>query len=379
MISLSFALVLAAVNTVTVGTYDYGAVVAGQRVEHVFILENPSEIPLRVLKAEPTNRLELGEYDQTIPPGGRGRFPVTLDTRDHYGRLERGLMLDVERGDTLESLRFIILGFVHLPVEVRLLEEESQVRAYRGDPLYAVFGIRDWSGRPEPLRPEVELTPELAGPFKASITPDREPGAYRLRVEAPGPVPDGEHRGQALLRTSVPEYAFLPIPVALTVLDPFTLSPDALQFNIAFLFHRVRFPVPCQAYSDGAFTRPYGPPVEGDAWSVLQDLGERLRVGRGDLSVWVDAGCVQKVEPTPARLAKAVVLREAHGKAFRVLSVSVDHPALSVFSRSEGPSQASVVVSLKEEPAAPFEAVLTVRTDAPGHEVVTVPITVVKE
>lgn len=362
-------------DTALLETHDFGDVAAGTVVTHEFVLENPTDGPMAILATDGGCRLVLEEGPEVIPARSQGVFKVSLDTHDHAGPLSRGLNIEYAAGDHLKSVRFIIKGMIHPLLELTRVEEASTLRALTGDPLVQVIEARAWADGVERLSLSA-----MTGPLAAAILPGSDPKRMTVKVSPTTPLPAGDHDFMLRLTSNVPEYQFVEAPIRFSVLDPFQVEPDAVVFHTLPMFHGVILPQPCQAYSDAGFRVPVSTPVQGGNWYLLEERSDgRAFIGSPDLRVWVDAACIRPKPADPAKRAKTIFLREARNQPFRVLSASVDHSALSAFTRTEGIGRVAIVITLLEEPAQATNGMLTIRTNYPGREVITVPITIVPE
>lgn len=371
MLTLLLSLLLAP-DTALLGTHDFGDVAAGTVVTHAFVLENPTDGPMAILSVEAGCRLFIEEKPEMVPAHAHGIFKVALNTHDHDGPLSRGLNIEYAAGDDLKSVRFIVKGKVHPLLELSRVEEASTLRALSGDPLVQVIEARAWSGKVDRL-----VLTAIEGPLAAEVLPGSDPKRLSVKVSPASSLQVGDHDLILRLASNVPEYQSVEVPIRFSVLDPFQVEPASLVFKTLPLFHGVVFPQPCQAYSDAAFQVPASAPAQGAAWYLLEETPDgRAFIGSPDLRVWVDASCIRRRPPDPAKCSKTIYLREARHKPFRVLSASGDNPALSVFARTDGPGRVAIVVTLLEDLVEKTRTTVTIQTDYPGREIITVPVTI---
>jgi len=59
-------------------TFDFGAVFEDRALTHTFVIRNTGSAPLRIEEVDPDCACTVPQYDQTIPPGGRGNITLTI-------------------------------------------------------------------------------------------------------------------------------------------------------------------------------------------------------------------------------------------------------------------------------------------------------------
>lgn len=74
-------------------TFDFGEVKEGSTVSHDFIVENIGNADLKIEQVGPTCGCLKSDFDESIPPGGKGRITLTVDFTGHQGPLERTVVV----------------------------------------------------------------------------------------------------------------------------------------------------------------------------------------------------------------------------------------------------------------------------------------------
>ena len=80
--------------TVEEPSFDFGAVLQGDKVEHTFHLINRGDAPLEIHKVKTTCGCTVArDYPREIAAGGSGEMTVTFDSSHRRGRQEKGITL----------------------------------------------------------------------------------------------------------------------------------------------------------------------------------------------------------------------------------------------------------------------------------------------
>lgn len=84
-------------------TFDFGEVKEGSIVSHDFIVENVGNADLKIEQVGPTCGCLKSEFDESIPPGGKGRITLTVDFAGHQGPLERTVVVVTNDSDSPDA------------------------------------------------------------------------------------------------------------------------------------------------------------------------------------------------------------------------------------------------------------------------------------
>lgn len=188
---------------------DFGAVPAGQIVEEVFVVDNPTRAPLGLSLRAASCRCSVDMEETAVVAGGRAKVRVQLATQTLGGEVVRVVELattDPER----ETLQLVLRGRVDRPVRAdpevlyfpQIASGRRSVREVELLPAagVAILRVRSASGR--------------LGLGRASDQPER---GLRVRVAPPAGLPAGGHedrlivelRGAALAQVEIPVLFFV--------------------------------------------------------------------------------------------------------------------------------------------------------------------------
>lgn len=65
--------------------HDFKNVLEGETLSHTFEVQNQGDEPLRIERVNPECTCSVAHFDPLIPPGGRGKITVKIDTRGFEG------------------------------------------------------------------------------------------------------------------------------------------------------------------------------------------------------------------------------------------------------------------------------------------------------
>lgn len=75
-------------------SYDFGTVVEGEKVDHLFTISNSSKTPLYILEARTSCGCTVTEYEKgAIHEGQFSEIRVTFDTSDKNGHQEKNVRI----------------------------------------------------------------------------------------------------------------------------------------------------------------------------------------------------------------------------------------------------------------------------------------------
>ena len=186
--------------SVELSSHDFGLVWAGDALRHSFTLRNTGTAPLKINSVKPGCGCTVaGSYPRSIPPGGSGIFPFTLDsTKLRSGTFTKTITITTNDTAT-PQLRLYLRG-----------EAKHQITV---NPTSASFGVL--TDNKTPTERVVRLTNNMTEPLKLTLAPqpttskfdfelvETEPGqAYELRVTTKPPYPTGFPRATATINTN---------------------------------------------------------------------------------------------------------------------------------------------------------------------------------
>lgn len=207
--------------------HDFGVVEQGTPVEHLFVVRNAGEDPLRIESVRGTCACTVATGGgTTVPPGDFVHVAVRLDTARLSGRTVKTVTL-VTDDAALPTHPLTLMGTVRTDLTLT-------------PPALFLGRVR----RGETVRREVQLLPGAgAGEFTAerveTDTPavrarlaTREGGAQALEVELDGSVAAGRFDDVVRIRTTSPRQPLLELPVFGVVETDVAVLPPRVTFGI---------------------------------------------------------------------------------------------------------------------------------------------------
>lgn len=189
--------------------YDFGQVVSGDPIEHVFQFTNSGNATLEILGVYPACHCTIpGDYTRQVTPGQTGQVTLLLDTTDLQGPVTKTTVVS-----TTDPAHFnLVLSFkgtVWKPIEI--VPATLVLRPILGEDSGATNSVRLISHLSQPLTLGVPatdnpaLTPELA-----TLIPGRE---FRLSVRTGAVARASMAQGTISLKTGSSRLPVLAIPV----------------------------------------------------------------------------------------------------------------------------------------------------------------------
>lgn len=204
--------------------HDFGKVVRGPPVEHVFLVRNPGPAPARVLRVLLTPPLVATSLPAAIPAGGEGAVRVRLDTAKVSGLFEGEVVVFLE-GAT-QPASFAMRGTAVGSVEVSP-RPAMFASAVRGDRKTAEVELV--SHEPEPLR--IERVESASPRFMAHVDELERGRRYRLRITTRPDAPIGRAQELILVHTSSRSTPVLRITAFTNVHERVYTFPDAVELG----------------------------------------------------------------------------------------------------------------------------------------------------
>jgi uncharacterized protein DUF1573 len=169
--------------TVEERNYDFGIILQGERVEHVFSLKNSGDAPLKIKQVRPScGCTAVNLSTQTIPPGGSGEIKTTFNSAGFQGKVRKEI--SVESNDAVAPVYSLTLvGTIREEIEVSpKILEFGKVRV--NTPKTLEFTIDNRSKVPmiiqslKPSMPQAEVKggknaifPGESATFSVTVTP----------------------------------------------------------------------------------------------------------------------------------------------------------------------------------------------------------------
>ena len=130
-------------------TFEFPTVPAGQMVLHDFIVQNNGDAPLLIEEVEPDCGCTAVDFSKQIPPNGKGKVTVKLNTIDYGGNFITKYVEIFSNDPKKPVTNLIIKGTVD-----KFIEET--------EPLFA--RLKGIAG--EKMETEATITPSIKYPFK---------------------------------------------------------------------------------------------------------------------------------------------------------------------------------------------------------------------
>ncbi len=129
-------------------TFDFGTVQEGQPLSHTFVIENRGGQALKIEEVDPDCACTVPDYDESIPPGGKGKVTLTIRPFTVLNKFRKKTVVytnDPEHPQTT----LVVTGVVTPLIEV----QPANIVRFVGDPR-------------EPKQSEVRFISHLSGPWE---------------------------------------------------------------------------------------------------------------------------------------------------------------------------------------------------------------------
>jgi hypothetical protein len=207
-------------------TSDFGQVLAGELVKHVFTFTNAGAGNLVISKVQPgCGCTSAGQWTRLVKPGETGCIPIQLNTAGFVGKIAKAILV------TCNDPRQPILSLNLRGTARRAMDIQPPVAILNLQP-DSPFGrafIRITNHLEEPLLLSApQVTNSTLGAALETIVFGRE---YAVVVSNAVALPPGAQAANIALRTSLANLPVISIPVLANVSPTFTVSPP--QVNLA--------------------------------------------------------------------------------------------------------------------------------------------------
>ena len=180
--------------------YDFGRVMEGDIIPHIFGFTNSGTEVLEIINIETTCGCTIaGDYTQTVAPGERGEIPVILDTAGLKGNIDKKVKVTTNREPK--------------PYELSMKGEVWQ--PWSVNPAQAMLGIiKDTKAGPSAVLKltkksdgmlsitNVEASSKTFSTDLETVTPGRE---FKITVTAHPPFIPGANSGKIRIETDDPD------------------------------------------------------------------------------------------------------------------------------------------------------------------------------
>ncbi|HYG67098.1 MAG TPA: DUF1573 domain-containing protein, partial [Anaeromyxobacteraceae bacterium] len=204
--------------------HDFGEVVGGRPVEHVFRVASPGAAPARITRVVLTPPLVVSRLPASIPAGGDVALPVRLDTTKVEGAFEGRIAVFLEGVD--EPIALGLRGTIVRPVEIAP-RPFVVLGAIRGDEKES--SVELVSHEAEPFRVErIESASQRLTTRLETVEPGRR---YRLHVALRRDAPAGRAHERILVHTSSSAAPLLHVGALVNVHERVYTFPDAVDLG----------------------------------------------------------------------------------------------------------------------------------------------------
>jgi len=196
---------------------DFGQVITGVSVEHVFLIRNPGLKPIEILSVTPAcDCTSIHAWDRIVRPGGVGRITARLETRNISGDVDKRIVVkcsDPEKPTMV--LRF--KGLVSSQIELSAFSVNFGILSETAE--YPKKNIVIANRSDKPLRFEIGTSPDSF--FQVKLTETSRDTKTALEVQICRPLKRGLNSGTIYLesknlktgRIEIAVSAYLPEPV----------------------------------------------------------------------------------------------------------------------------------------------------------------------
>ncbi|UCF18607.1 MAG: DUF1573 domain-containing protein [Gemmatimonadota bacterium] len=205
-------------------THDFGDIVQGEQLEHVFVVRNEKANDLRVDRVVVSYASEVLAVDSVLPAGGDARIRLRVDTKSLRGNLkETARIYFTDESD--EPMWLYLRGRVVLPVEIA-----PQDRVYfftvKGEGPEQEIQIINHQNRPLQVLGVTSSNPL----FRVESEEVERQARFALSVTLDPTTPLGRHESTITVSTDSPEYPSLQIEALAIVEDIVSTSLSRVDF-----------------------------------------------------------------------------------------------------------------------------------------------------
>lgn len=207
--------------------YDFGRVLQGRPVEHVFVVENAGGALLTIESVRPECNCTTAPISSNfIEPGKNAEIRVIFDTAKFEGPVEKSVT--VHSDDARQpDLQLVLTGNVFRPYVVVPAEIDIQRVSKNAEYQTAVTLIAAETQAPKILSVAVEAEPF----FAADLAPRPAPGEYTATLRLlPGASPHPVE-GFLVFRLDDPDRCSVRVPIHGEITTDVTVYPEQLVFG----------------------------------------------------------------------------------------------------------------------------------------------------
>lgn len=205
-------------------THDFGDVVQGEQLEHLFSVHNDKPDDLVVDKVIPSYASEVVSFDPVLPAGGEGQVRIRTDTGKLRGSLRESARIYFTNAE-VEPIWLYLRGRVVLPVEVAP-RDSVYFFTVKGESPEQELRVINHQERPLEVLEVASSNPI----FRVETEEIEQRSRYRLAVTLDPAVPLGRHQSTITVTTDSPEFPSLEIEALAIVKDVVSTSLSRVAF-----------------------------------------------------------------------------------------------------------------------------------------------------
>ena len=208
-------------------TNDFGAVLAGEPVRHVFIFTNAGSEDLVISKVQPgCGCTSAGEWTRVAKPGETGVIPIRLNTAGFVGMIDKAITVTCnDQRQPIVTLKLKGTArramVIQPPVAILNLQPDSPLGC-------AIICITNYLEQPLSLSNPLSTNSALTAELKTNLIGR----CYVVVVSNVVPLASGALAANVAVKTSLTNLPVINIPVLANAVPPFTTSPPQLRLAL---------------------------------------------------------------------------------------------------------------------------------------------------
>jgi len=150
-------------------TFDFGTLQEGQPLTHTFVIENRGGEPLKIEDVDPDCACTVPDYDETIPPGAKGKVTLTIKPFTVLNKFRKKAVV-ITNDPSHREATLVVTGVVTPLIEV----QPGNIVRFLGDPR-------------EPKESQVRFISHQSGPWEIKDFRTNIPDKIEVKVKAEEP------------------------------------------------------------------------------------------------------------------------------------------------------------------------------------------------
>ena len=205
---------------------DVGPVKKGELIRQEFVIRNTGDAPLEITEVKPSCGCTVAEYDKVIPPGGKGRVKMVVETDAFGGGIAKSVSVFTNDPGN-PRLNLVVKALIREPVVARPgYARFMTVQGQRADASVQTVSATDGT-------PIEVLSVKSPYPFvkAAHSRNEGDEGGWRVELSLDQDAPVGSMADYVLVTTNHPEQAEVKIAVSGLVRPIITVAPKVADFG----------------------------------------------------------------------------------------------------------------------------------------------------